>query len=582
MSAMEKVNAAQNSLDQDDLGNVINRNAGDTQKNRSSSFTSPTSLLSCHSDMNIFEKVNAANDSDISEHIDKHNFTNTNEAVSLAEHSDSSEKKITSIFTPQASLLLSYRHRNTIQKGNAANDSDISELENLQNVTNMNEAVSVAKHSDYSENKITSICTPKASLLSIHHHTNTNAAVSFAEYSDYFDNNMSLSGTPQASLLSSSRHTNALEKGHFANYSDISDQEDLCNFTNKNAALSVVENSDISKNNKSSRRTPQTNLLSSHRHIPLSEKGNSANDSDTSEHVDTLNVTNTTAAVCFAEYSDSSEQESNQNEDNITSIRNEFMHSLDHALSMFSNWEGTLTMDMFNVASETVDSVNILHSITLHKNLAVQYYFDPKKYSLEGGFSGIGFTSLKNDVIRNALKFGYKLFCNGGIAKKHINKYKDYRQFKCSMNCRKYKDKANKETDNTNRCLLEYCKERRFGDKNKKGRLPDRKGLLLPRRSSTILSLKGDSLCKFSFYISFDDKGFYAMNSRGCNSHCGHPKITNENSIFPPRLVDKAEKEVAKSIAEEGCSSGVIRNVIRYRTGRLLTLQNVRYLGNLT
>ena len=77
--------------------------------------------------------------------------------------------------------------RNTSEKGNAANDSDISELDNLQNFTNTNEAVSVAKYLDYSKNKITSICTPQASLLSSHHHTNKNAAVSFAEYSDYFD-----------------------------------------------------------------------------------------------------------------------------------------------------------------------------------------------------------------------------------------------------------------------------------------------------------------------------------------------------------------------------------------------------------
>ena len=52
--------------------------------------------------------------------------------------------------------------------------------------------------------------------------------------------------------------------------------------------------------------------------------------------------------------------------------------------------------------------------------------------------------------------------------------------------------------------------------------------------------------------------------------------------IFPPRLVVKAEKELAKSIAEAGCLKGFIRNVIIYRTGRLVTLRNVRYSANLT
>ena len=83
------------------------------------------------------------------------------------------------------------------------------------------------------------------------------------------------------------------------------------------------------------------------------------------------------------------------------------MYSLYIVLSMFFNWEGTLIMDMSNVSSQTVDSVNILH-----KKLSPKYYFDKKKYSLEGVFCGDGFTSLKNDVIHNVLKFGYKLFCN--------------------------------------------------------------------------------------------------------------------------------------------------------------------------
>ena len=173
MSSIEKVNSVQHSSDQDDLGNVINTNAGDSKKNRSSSFTSQTSLLSSYCHMNTFEKGNDANDSDISEQEDLCNIANTNAAVSFAEYLDSSEKKISSICTSQESLLLISRHMNTFKKGNDANDSDISEQENLCNFTNTNSAVSFAENSDYSEKNMSSSCAPKTSLLSSHRHINT-------------------------------------------------------------------------------------------------------------------------------------------------------------------------------------------------------------------------------------------------------------------------------------------------------------------------------------------------------------------------------------------------------------------------
>ena len=58
---MVKVNADQHSSDQDDLGSFIKANEGDSENNRSSSFTMTTSSFSCYRNMKTFDKGNDAN-----------------------------------------------------------------------------------------------------------------------------------------------------------------------------------------------------------------------------------------------------------------------------------------------------------------------------------------------------------------------------------------------------------------------------------------------------------------------------------------------------------------------------------------
>ena len=52
--------------------------------------------------------------------------------------------------TPQTRILSSYRDMNTFEKGNSVHHSDISEQDNLRNLTNINAAVPFTAYLDYS------------------------------------------------------------------------------------------------------------------------------------------------------------------------------------------------------------------------------------------------------------------------------------------------------------------------------------------------------------------------------------------------------------------------------------------------
>ena len=101
--------------------------------------------------MNTFEKVNSANDSDLSEKDYLCNVTNTHAAVFFAEYSNYSKTNMSLSCTSQTTLLSSYCHTNTFKKGNSANYSDMSEQDNLRNFKNKNAAVCFSKHLDSSE-----------------------------------------------------------------------------------------------------------------------------------------------------------------------------------------------------------------------------------------------------------------------------------------------------------------------------------------------------------------------------------------------------------------------------------------------
>ena len=77
------------------------------------------------------------------------------------------------------------------------------------------------------------------------------------------------------------------------------------------------------------------------------------------------------------------------------------------------------------------------------------------------------------------------------------------------------------------------------------GKLLNRMGLTQPHRSSSIMAMEEEFICKFTFYVFFDTIGFYVMYKHGCISHTSHAGIKHVNSIFLACLIGSAEKEIA-------------------------------------
>ena len=266
----------------------------------------------------------------------------------------------------------------------------------------------------------------------------------------------------------------------------------------------------------------------------------------------------------------------------LTDLKKDYLHRLDNSYATLQNWEGTLRMKMKQIYLGQFVQVNILDFTSYNTNLVPVYYFDTEIYPITDDFKGDGWIKLKTDILTNAFNSGFKLFSAGGPSKKLLSTLKDFRQFRCSINSRKYIDRSNKSTTNTNRCRNDYCQPKRNGDHNKKGRKPNNDGKKMSRMSSSLMSMNGECTCKFSFYISFDHNGFYVMNGKGNKNHVGHPKLKKDNLKFPTRLIDKTDEAICKQMAQSGCSNGVIRNFIHKKTGKLFTLHNVRYLAKLT
>ena len=123
--------------------------------------------------MDTFEKVNSVHHSDIYDQDDLCNVKSTILDVSFVEILDFSKQNMLLNHTPHTSLFLSDLHMNIFEKINSANDTDILDKDNLRNFTNTIAAFSFMEYLDYSKKNMLSICPPQKILLSSYCHMNT-------------------------------------------------------------------------------------------------------------------------------------------------------------------------------------------------------------------------------------------------------------------------------------------------------------------------------------------------------------------------------------------------------------------------
>ena len=260
---------------------------------------------------------------------------------------------------------------------------------------------------------------------------------------------------------------------------------------------------------------------------------------------------------------------------------NELKETIDSACNfLYKPWRSQILMDMSFLDKKGC--------VTNHSNLDIMrftskdysikkrfdsdgtiVYFDLDKYpTCEKGFDSIAFKKLQEDICNASIKDGFYLIRNGFKNRQSLcaqefvcNRYQTYR---------KYKKKGSE--------MGTVYRGHSYNANYKLSRGPE--GMKMPRMTTTLKPLCSENRCKFSFFVSFDEIGFFIVPG-GNNEHIHHPRLTSENINFPSRLLSKENKDLIKDINEIHACVGVSQNLIQHKTGKLLSRHKVRWLGGL-
>ena len=85
----------------------------------------------------------------------------------------------------------------------------------------------------------------------------------------------------------------------------------------------------------------------------------------------------------------------------------------------------------------------------------------------------------------------------------------------------------------------------------------------------------------FLFSVQCDEFGFFLAPKVGCKHHTFHPKLTDEQIVFPPRLLNKETKSIIEKISKSDGNHTIAANVVFHTTGIMLSKHNIAYLSGL-
>ena len=105
-------------------------------------------------------------------------------------------------------------------------------------------------------------------------------------------------------------------------------------------------------------------------------------------------------------------------------------------------------------------------------------------------------------------------------------------------------------------------------------------GQSLPRMTSTLKPLSKENRCKFCFYVGMDEKGFVIANG-GSNVHCHHPRLCEDEISYPTNLLSTENLSAITDLAHSNTNLGVAVNFVKYRTGKVLNRNKIRWLRGL-
>jgi len=111
-------------------------------------------------------------------------------------------------------------------------------------------------------------------------------------------------------------------------------------------------------------------------------------------------------------------------------------------------------------------------------------------------------------------------------------------------------------------------------------RLNRTSGQSLPRMTSTLKPLSKENRCKFCFYVGMDEKGFVIANG-GSNVHFHHPRLGEDEISYPTKLLSTENLGAITDIARSNTNLDVAVNFVKYRTGKVLNHNKIRWLRGL-
>ena len=115
-----------------------------------------------------------------------------------------------------------------------------------------------------------------------------------------------------------------------------------------------------------------------------------------------------------------------------------------------------------------------------------------------------------------------------------------------------------------------------YHQNRKNGRGPD--GKKMSRRTSTIKPSLIANTCKYSFFVHFDDNGFYVINGIGNTNHNSNPMLGQKETQVPVRLLQEVDTQFISDMGNGAASGSIIRNILFVKTGRHVSKQNINYM----
>ena len=75
----------------------------------------------------------------------------------------------------------------------------------------------------------------------------------------------------------------------------------------------------------------------------------------------------------------------------------------------------------------------------------------------------------------------------------------------------------------------------------------------------------------FLFSVQCDEFGCFLAPRVGSKNHSFHPKLNDEQIVFPPRLLNKETKSIIKKISKTDGNHTIAANVVFHTTGIILS-----------